>query len=203
MTYLSPATPCEFDPETHTYFSNGEYVYLYVSRVLSLSGICPPYPPSAAANVEHRRLIGERTHEWARYIDETAKPKVSSLEGAEVLPYVTAYQKFRAECRPEWDHIEESFCREACGGTPDRIGTIRKGGSLIPCVLDIKTAREPAPYWPIQLSAYQWLTGCEDTDLYVVHLFEDASYNLLNYTPHREVWLGALEVARWLSLGRR
>lgn len=203
--YLASPEFCEFDAEDHAYFFNGEPVPLYVSRVLELAGISKPYPEAARNHVEHRREIGELTHAWARHFDELEKgkdPGIEDLEGAEILPYVLAYQKFRTDYCPIWRHIEESFHRDGIAGTPDRIGWVGDE-TLKPMIVDIKTASQPATYWPIQLTGYQWLSRYEDYGLYVVWLTEDADYKLLNYSSHLDVWQGAIAVARWQQLGRK
>lgn len=186
--------------ETHSYVdSAGNPVSLSVSSVLSLSGIVQPYPESAAAFVEHAGTLGTVCHEWAEFLDTQDWADTSPLQDSEPLPYVLAYQRFRQEHMPEWEHIEQSFTdpKLDCAGTPDRIGTIKRGKSRIPVIIDIKTAKQVAKYWPIQLSGYQVLANRMDCMLYVCHLAGDGSFKLRPYESDTLTFLAAVQVARW------
>jgi hypothetical protein len=181
------------DYDTHTYTVNGQPVGLCVSDVLHESGIVKPYPESAAANVEHARMIGDLTHAWTSAIDKDIGISLARLDDSLLLGYVTGYQKFLKEIEPEWLAIEESYYRQGVAGTPDRIGRFAKD---MPVIVDIKTPKCAAAHWAIQLSAYQWLTEYE-ASLYVCWLASDGTYKLLNYTPDLETWEAALTVAKW------
>lgn len=191
--------------ETHTYLDgDGKSVSLSVSAVLSLSGIVQPYPESAAAFVEHAGTLGTVVHEWAEYLDLNPlggdeSLAIECLEDSIPLPYVLAYQRFLQEHQPEWEHIEQSFTdpKLDCAGTPDRIGTIKRGKSRIPAIIDIKTAKQVAKYWPIQLSGYQLLANRLDCMLYVVHLAGDGSFKLRPYESDTLTFLAAVQVAQW------
>lgn len=191
------------DRLTHTYSAvNGERVSLCVSDVLRLSGIVQPYPDSAKQFVEHARDLGETVHEWAEFLDSSPNPlayQYDCLEESEPLPYVMAYQRFREEHEPLWEHIETSFADTAldCAGTPDRIGTIAKGKKRIPVIIDIKTPKQAQEHWQLQLSAYQYLSRRLDCGLYVLHLAKDASFKLRPYESDTETFLSAVRVAQW------
>lgn len=194
------------DRLTHTYSGeNGERVGLCVSDVLRLSGICQPYPelPSVLNHVEHARELGEVVHEWADFVDNGgASPydincEIYDLEDSEPLPYVLAYQRFREKHEPEWEHIEQSFHLDGCAGTPDRIGTILRGGKRIPVIVDLKTPRKEEKHWQLQLSGYQWLASRIDCLLYVVHLASDATFKLRAYESDIPTFRAALTVAKW------
>jgi len=148
-------------------------------------------------HVEHARELGETVHEWADYLDRGGLADVSSLEGSEPLPYVLAYQRFRADHPPAWEHIEESFVLDGCAGTPDRIGSIMRGNKCIPVIVDIKTPRQPEKHWQIQLSGYQWLANRLDCLLYAVLLRSDATFKLLPYESDIGTFCAALRVAQW------
>lgn len=189
------------DRATHTYTdSEGGRVALCVSDVLSLSGICQPYPeiPSVMNHVEHARMLGEAVHEWCEYLDNGGAD-IENLDDTEVLPYVMAYQRFREKHEPEWEYVETSFSDQEidCAGTPDRIGTILRGKSRIPVIADIKTPQAAAKYWPLQLSGYQHLSRRLDCLLYVVHLASDASFKLRPYESDIPTFLAAVKVADW------
>lgn len=192
------------DRGSHVYTVAGERVPLCVSDVLGLSGICPAYPdiPSVLNHVEHARELGETVHEWADYLDtqpmfEGEMAVVESLQDSEPLPYVLAYQRFREEAAPDWSHVEKSFALEDCAGTPDRIGTIKRGKSRVPVIVDIKTPRQAGKHWQIQLSGYQWLANRLDCLLYALLLRSDATYKLLPYEGDIETFRAALKVAQW------
>jgi hypothetical protein len=191
------------DRGSHVYTVAGERVPLCVSDVLRLSGICPAYPdiPSVLNHVEHARELGETVHEWADYLDTTfadgLDPAIDELADSEPMSYVLAYQRFRTEHEPEWSHIEQSFALEDCAGTPDRIGTIKRGKSRIPVIVDIKTPRQAEKHWQIQLSGYQWLANRLDCLLFALHLASDATYKLRPYDSDIGTFCAALRVAQW------
>jgi hypothetical protein len=187
------------DHSTHTYTVDGMRVRHHVSGVLEAAGIVKPFPPEARANVERAALRGTCFHAWAKWLDEDPEDidGIEALDGTDVLPFMVALQKFRVEHHPDWEAIEKSFERDNVAGTPDRIGTMKVSGERVPVILDFKTSRAVQPYWPIQLTAYMWLTEYVDCDLYVVHLKPNATYELLAYEPNPEVWEAALTIAKW------
>ena len=190
--------------ENHEYtVAGGRRVSLSVSEVLSLAGIVQPYPeiPQVMNFVEHARELGETVHQWCDHLDlggdrETA---FDVLRDSEPLPYFVAYTRFCAEHEPVWENVEQSFASLELdvAGTPDRIGTIKRGKNTIPVILDMKTAQQKAAYWPIQLSAYQYLSGRADCALYVLHLCGDGSYKLRPYEPDIETFLASVRIAQW------
>lgn len=187
---------------SHVYTdAKGERVPLCVSSVLRLAGVCQPYPdiPSVLNHVEHARELGETVHEWADWFDQgyTDRSDLSVLDGTEPLPYILAYQRFRVEHEPEWTHIEQSFALEDCAGTPDRIGTIKRGKARIPVIVDIKTPRQAEKHWQLQLSGYQWLANRLDCLLFALLLRSDATYKLLPYESDIGTFCAALRVAQW------
>ena len=195
------SAPATLDRATHTYTDGSvERVALCVSDVLRLSGICPPYRdiPMVMGFVEHARELGERVHEWCDYLDNGCDD-VESLEGSQLLPYVLAYRRFCEDHLPEWQHIEASFSDSVigCAGTPDRIGSIKRGKNRTPAIIDIKTPNKAEKHWQIQLSAYQYLSHRLDCMLFVVHLASDASYKLRPYESDIETFLSATRVAQW------
>lgn len=184
---------------THTYTaSDGKRVSLCVSDVLRLSGITQPYPdnPMVMNFVEHARELGTRVHEWCDYLDEGGL-LVADLEDSELLPYVTAYQRFREKHQPGWIHVEDSFTKDECAGTPDRIGSILYRDVVTPVIIDIKTPKKAEKHWQIQLSGYQWMTGALECRLFALHLASDASFKLRPYESDIPTWEAALTVAKW------
>jgi hypothetical protein len=184
------------DKLTHSYTaSDGNRVSLCVSDVLRLAGIVQPYPDVAKLFVEHARELGETVHEWCDYMDEGAID-VESLADSEILPYVLAYQRFREDEHPAWQHIEQSLHSDlGFAGTLDRVGYLSKTDKEV--ILDIKTPRKAEAHWGIQLSAYQILTGRSECALYALLLASDATYRLIPYKAEPEVFLAALKVAQW------
>lgn len=188
------------DKATHTYTAGAQRIPLSVSQVLSLSGICPAYPddPRVMAFVEHAGMLGQTVHDWCDYLD-SGESDVSGLEGSEILPYVVAYQRFREECRPEWEGMEVSLWDEKlnCAGTLDRVGSMIHGKSRRPVIVDIKTPKSAAKHWQIQLSGYQHLANRVDCSLFVVHLAGDGRYKVRPYESDIPTFLGAVAVAQW------
>jgi hypothetical protein len=198
---MSAATVAVLDKASHTYKLNGEELRFSVSEVLKLSGIVGEYPASAMFAVEHARELGEVTHEWCEYLDVRGvsgeidwQRVIQDLDGEEPGPFVRAYQRFLEKYRVKWDFIERSFCREDVGGTPDRIGIV--DGEMT--ILDIKTSKQNAKHWQLQLTGYQWITKLPlEVRLKVLWLHDDATFNVLEYEPDFETWGAALQVARW------
>lgn len=192
------------DHATHTYTQDGVRIPLCVTDVLALSGITKPYPEEAMYNMERARHLGERVHQWAAWMDEEDRPDPGELDvltGTRILPFLLAYQRYREDFRPEWSHIEHSFVRDDVAGTPDRIGRIETPEGRISAIVDLKTAADPQPYWPIQLTGYWWLLDSDPSwNLYVIHLHRDGTYKPLNYSNHTEIWEAALTIAKWQIL---
>jgi hypothetical protein len=190
------ASPASLDRTDHSYRDgSGNRINLCVGDVLRMSGIVQPYPDAAQRFVEHARNLGETVHDWCDYLDRDGFI-VEELRDTEILPYVLAYSRFREECSPCWDSIEESVSALGCAGTPDRIGNIRVKG-IHEVLIDIKTPRKAEAHWGIQLSAYQILTGRSECALYALLLSSDATYKLIPYKSEPEVFLAALTVAKW------
>ena len=187
---------------THEYTAdNGSRVALSVSQVLSLSGIVQPYPESAAFNVARAGELGTTVHEWCDWLDSDADDMATldAINNSPVLPYVTAYQRFREKHKPVWTAIEESCWDEELGvaGTPDRIGMIEVGGISVPAIVDIKTPKTVSASWQIQLSAYSVISGRLEHNLFVVLLASDASFRLIHHQAEHDTFRAAVRVAQW------
>lgn len=186
------------NPATHVYSDiEGKRLPFSVSRVLELSGISPQYPQTAA--MEYAKDLGWAVHDWCTWLDTDGveEDDIEAIAGSELVGYVLAYQKFRKDYSPEWERMECSFYREDCGGTPDRIGTILIKGKRTPVIVDLKTPVRAATHWQMQLSAYQWLSELDSSELYSLQLGKDSMYKLTRFSADRETWLAALRIARW------
>lgn len=193
------ATAAVLNSATHVYTgSDGKVLPLSVSAVLRLSGIAPEYPETLA--MQYARDLGWAVHDWCAWIDsgEIVNEAIESLPD-ELAGYVLAYSKFRTDFRPQWEHIEESFFREDCGGTPDRVGTIKpKDGPKIKVIADLKTPKKLSRHWQMQLSGYLWLLNEGETrSLLVIQLDKDGNYHAEFCAPDLQTWGAAIRVARW------
>jgi hypothetical protein len=118
----------------------------------------------------------------------------------ELLPFLTAWMRFRAETGFVPELIEQRFHHPALGfaGTLDRTGVI--GGRR--AVVDIKKMLRLGPVIGIQLAAYQELcrvNGVEVLDRYGLGLRADGTYRLQPFKDKGDwpVFLSLLTVRNW------
>ncbi len=120
-----------FDEETHKYFLNGE-------EVPSVTQICSPLTANkygaGQAIIQMAARRGTAVHEYCELIDYGAMPEEVEPE---LVGYITAYQKFLRDYRPEWHYIEKQLADTQLkfAGTLDRMGVIDGKRTIV----DIKT----------------------------------------------------------------
>jgi hypothetical protein len=165
-----------------------------VSEVLQLSGISdfsgiPEYMLSRA------RERGEIVHNACEALD---KGQEVSSDCSKYFGYVAAYRQFKLDYDFSPTLVEYEIRGENWCGRCDRVGDI-EGKEW---VLDLKASYEPSLSWRVQTAAYAiglWGEKYRKSKnkRAVVHLHEDASYDLLIYEdPIDELlWKVALDLA--------
>ena len=183
-----------FDEKLHQYTVDGRVlpsVTSILSPLMNFSGIDP-------AVLERARRLGTAVHTLTELHDkddldmDTLPP--------ELAPYLSAWQRFRAECDFVPDTIE---CRLhhpglAFAGTSDRTGVVRGARAVI----DIKKMATLGPVIGLQLAAYREmhnLLGHAITHRYALGLRVDGTYRLEPYTDPTDfaVFVSLLNIKNW------
>lgn len=117
----------------------------------------------------------------------------------EILGYLTAWRKFRAETGFVPETIEERVYHERYkyAGTLDRIGVFQGVESLI----DLKTGT-PQRATGVQLAGYAMAVDLKSghrLPRYAIHLQQDGNYKLIRYTNPSDfaVFIAALTLYNW------
>lgn len=162
-----------FDPVAHVYTLGGE-------RLPSVTQMLAPlvdYSKVPAATLERARQLGQAVHRMTELydLDDLDTDNLSD----ELLPYLTAWMKFRAETGfvPETIECRLHHPTLHYAGTSDRTGIIRGRRA----VLDIKKMLTLGPVIGVQLAAYKELhikDGMQIEDRYGLGLRADGTYRL-------------------------
>ena len=166
-----------FDPIAHVYTANGRKVPGVTSTLAPLLDFSM-VPPAVLARAQQ---LGTAVHRMTELHDqddldtETLSP--------ELLPYLTAWMKFRAETGFVPETIEQRHHHPVFNyaGTWDRTGIIRGRRAVI----DIKKMLTLGPVIGVQLSAYEKLClhmGIQIQDRYGLGLRKDGTYRLVPFT---------------------
>lgn len=132
---------------------------------------------------------GTRVHAACALLDYGEEPE----DTPDIAGYLTAYRRFLADYRPDWELIEHPMGSADLGlaGTLDRYGTLYDGRT---CILDIKTGQLHGAALRAQLTGYQRLLERErDVGLdhrYALQLCKDGTY-VLREVPRDEELLNA------------
>ena len=193
----------EFDPQTHTYRAGGRVVP-GVTRVIEPLSSFSEIPPDVLRRAAER---GQAVHAACHYLDEGDLD--TSTLAPEVVPYVEAWARFKADTRLVVLAMETVVHSERHGyaGRLDRI--IDLGDGQGPAVLEIKsTALHPEVTAPLQTAAYLEAIphALVDHDRvrrrYCVQIRPDGTYRLHEYPPstqrlHFSLFLSALQIHNW------
>lgn len=169
-----------FDPANHEY-RLGDTRLPSVTQTLSPLIDYSQVPP---ATLERAQQLGTAVHRLTELYDLDDLDTDSLSQ--ELLPYLTAWMRFRAETGFVPELIEQRFHHPALGfaGTLDRTGVI--GGRR--AVVDIKKMLRLGPVIGVQLAAYKELcikNGVHVDDRYGLGLRADGTYRLVPYKdPH-------------------
>lgn len=171
----------QFDPVEHVYTVGAQ-------RVPSVTQTLAPlidYSQVPAAVLKRAQDLGTAVHRMTELYD-LDDLDVDSLS-QELLPYLTAWMRFRAETGfvPElieqrWHHPVLHFA-----GTLDRTGIIKGRRAVI----DIKKMLRLGPVIGVQLAAYKELcikNGVAIEDRYGLGLRADGTYRLVPYTDKHD-----------------
>lgn len=183
-----------FDPVEHAYTVSGR-------RVPSVTQTLAPlvdYSMVPKETLERARLLGQSVHRMTELYDLDDLDTDDLAD--ELVPYLTAWIKFRAETGFVPETIEKRLYHPTLryAGTPDRSGIIRGRRA----VLDLKKMAVLGPVIGLQLSAYQELfrvNGTEVIDRYALGLRADGAYRLQSFTDKGDwpVFLSLLTIRNW------
>jgi hypothetical protein len=166
-----------FDPTEHTYTVGTQ-------RVPGVTATLAPlvdYSMIPKAVLERAQQLGTAVHRMTELydLDDLDEEGLSD----ELLPFLTAWRKFRAETGFVPELIEKRFHHPALrfAGTLDRTGLISGRRALV----DIKKMLTLGPVVGVQLAAYAELcrvNGHEVQDRYGLGLRKDGTYRLVPFT---------------------
>ncbi len=173
MTAAEPPS-IHFDADAHVYTVDG-IVRPSVTQVLSGVGLIDD-----RWYTDEARARGSAVHAACHYLDE-GDLDWSSV-AAEIRPYLSGWEKFKADTGVELLSLEQPVYNSLLGfaGTLDRKAILQ--GLEKEWILDIKTGG-PEDWHRLQLAAY---AGCQDKHIVsyqraTVHLSKDGKYAL---RPH-------------------
>jgi hypothetical protein len=153
--------------------------------------------------LERKRALGQAVH-LACELDDLGELDEDGLD-AELVPYLAAWRKFKAENRVRVIQNEQQLHHPSLmyAGTLDRLGWL-EAVAAENWLLDIKTSAEPHAAYGVQLSGYKGLveaSGEPVADLRrgTVHLFGDGTFKLREYRdPNDDACFRALlSVHQW------
>lgn len=165
-----------FDPVEHVYTVGGR-------RVPSVTQTLAPlvdYSKVPAAVLKRAQQLGQAVHLMTELydLDDLDTETLSD----ELLPYLTAWRRFRAETGFVPETIEQQLYHPALhyAGTSDRTGLINGRRAVI----DIKKMLTLGPVIGVQLAAYKELhikNGVQIEDRYGLGLRADGTYRLVPF----------------------
>lgn len=183
-----------FDPVEHVYTVGARRVPSVTQTLLPLVD----YSMVPKETLERARLLGQAVHRMTELYDQDDLD-MESLDD-ELLPYLTAWIKFRHETGFVPETIETRLYHPTLryAGTPDRSGIVNRRRAVI----DIKKMLTLGPVIGIQLAAYQELyraNGTEVLDRYALGLRNDGTYRLQPFTDKSDwpVFLSLLTIRNW------
>ncbi|MCP3709763.1 PD-(D/E)XK nuclease family protein [Paraburkholderia sp. CNPSo 3274] len=183
-----------FDPVEHAYTVNGK-------RLPSVTQILAPlvdYSMVPRDVLERAQKLGTAVHRMTELYD------LDDLDmdclADELVPYLTAWIKFRAESGFVPETIEKRLYHPSLrfAGTPDRSGLINGRRAVI----DIKKMLTLGPVIGLQLAAYSELfakNGTQIEDRYGLGLRADGTYRLVPFKDKGDwpVFLSLLTIRNW------
>lgn len=158
-----------------------------VTQILRATGVSGDFSMVAPDVLERKTRIGQAAHAAAHFHDEG--DLVESTVAPEVLPYLVAWMRFRAE-RGFVPELLETVVYSRVHhfiGRFDRLGRVRDGrpGRVL---CDIKTGDPDAAAADLQTAGYEIALTEEHPELYLeplerwsVQLLEDGRYKLRRY----------------------
>lgn len=193
-----------FDEAAHVYRMENGLRVPSTTQVLKRAGLVS-FDQVAEDVLERKSALGTAVHACTQYLDE-GDLDYDTLQ-PEWLPYVSAWDRFKAESEVKLLAIEERRVADVngmfYGMTFDRLAIVTGRES----VLDIKTSASKSAWWGDQLASYDLglppCTSQERRDRYAVQLKPDGSYRLWPFTDpiDYDAWTWALALT-WVMLNR-
>jgi hypothetical protein len=166
-----------FDPTEHTYTVGTQHVPGVTATLAPLVD----FSMVPKAVLQRAQQLGTAVHRMTELYDQDDLDE-SDLSD-ELLPFLTAWRKFRAETGFVPELIEQRYHHPALrfAGTLDRTGIIGRNRAVI----DIKKMLTLGPVVGVQLAAYAELcrvNGHPVVDRYGLGLRKDGTYRLVPFT---------------------
>lgn len=187
-----------FDEASHVYTLDGEPI---PSVTQLLRPIAPDFSAVPPDVLERKRALGTAVH-LACELDDLGE--LGDCD-AELLPYLSAWRRYRAESGAEVVANERQLYHPALryAGTLDRLCMVDGEAWLV----DLKTSADPLPSYGVQLAGYAELLAANavadggpihraTVNRATVHLRADGTYRLHRFTnPNdRAVFFGLLSI---------
>ena len=186
-----------FDEKTHTYLLNGE-VLPSVTTIIKETGLAGD---SSWTPDPWYLTRGTLVHQATALLDRGDLDEASV--DPQIEPYLAAYRRFLKETAfvPEVIEVPRFNPKLRYAGTPDRIGKLGGEGILI----DLKTGTSRPRWHRLQTAGYVLLSSEHPQKRASLHLAGDGGYSLVEHTDSNDaqVFLGSLEVYKWLHQGRK
>ena len=184
----------DFDASTHTYTLDGEPIPSVTELLIPVTILGYDLRRAALERfLENRDIAAERgtkIHQLTQRLD--AGKKIRRVY-PDIDPYITAYEKFLAEHKPQWKLMEYMLAGTVKGityaGTLDRYGTVE--GYNGPCLVDIKTSSTTHyESWLLQLQAYNALLPAKQRakNLLICWLHKKGTYQVYDLTKEDDHW---------------
>jgi hypothetical protein len=192
------STNFQFVPETHSYLQDGREIRS-VTQILNDVGLVD-YSHIPESVLDHKAEIGTAAHAAAHYFDEGDLDW--NTVDSEVIPYLSAWTKFREEAEFSPRLIEQrgiaTLRGMRYGYTLDREGTLNGKDTL----LEIKCTAGVEISWGPQMAAYELALRAQDgraRQRVAVHLQKDGRYVLIpfNEVADYKVFEWALGIESW------
>lgn len=151
----------QFDPETHTYYVDGEPYPSVTQIIRATSEGADKYDDIPDAVLKRAAAKGNLTHEAIQRYHQDGAPLISDDEGANA--YIIGYAQFLQSGMFEWEDSEfRLYCDcHRYAGTVDLVGKVNGK----PSVLDIKTTSNlDHEYVGLQTAAYRHLWAIRQGD---------------------------------------
>lgn len=186
-----------FDEDKHEYRADGRVI----PGVTSILQPLLDYSMIPHETLGRAQMLGQAVHRATELFDNDDLD-MDSLS-AELVPYLAAWQKFRAECDFHPMGVEQRVHHHVLdyAGTYDRVGLVRGEKAVI----DIKKMMTLGPVIGLQLAAYKEAAnlslpaGERITRRYALGLRPDGTYRMQPYNdPHDfAVFASLLTVRNW------
>jgi len=190
-----------FDPEIHEYRVNGKAI----PSVTQLLGEFGLYDLSMIPKdrLEYKRILGTAAHLACQYLDDCCLDE-DTLH-PEVMPFVSAYKKFReiTGFEPRHNELKMYSPKWKFAGTLDRQGLFEWKGKEVESIIDLKCVWQMYPSGGPQLEGYKILF--EETQKikirgrFGLQLKPSGNYEVFEYSDRGDntTFLSCLHLHHW------